>query len=79
MSPRDETPKEWTEARALLLHRLSEIEDKTRSLEAKIVQQNETITELKLKIGGIAAGISVAIGILSWLLSNFGITFGRKP
>ena len=76
--PRDETPKEWAEARALLLHRLSEIEDRAKSLEARIAKQNEIITELKIKIGGIAAMISAGIGILSWLLSNFGISFGRK-
>ena len=78
MQNRDETPKEWAEARALLVHRLSEIERKTRELDEKIAAQNSVITELKLKLGTIAAGVATAISIISWLLTHFGISIGRK-
>ena len=77
MAP-DETPREWAEARALLVHRLSEIEARTRELEQRIAKQNETLSELKLRIGAIAAGIATLVSAISFVLSHFGVTIGRK-
>ena len=77
MAP-SETPKEWAEARALLIHRLTEIETRTRELEQRIAKQNETLSELKLRIGTIAAGIATVVSLVSFILSHFGITIGRK-
>ncbi len=78
VSKREDTPKEWNEARALLAHRLFEIEEKSKELEEKIAKQNELLSELRIKFYGISAGIATLVSIIGWLLTHFGISIGRK-
>ncbi len=78
VSKREETPREWFEARALLAHRLFEIEEKNKELEEKLTKQNEMLSELKIKVYGISAGIATVVGLIGLVLSHFGITVGKK-
>ena len=70
-----QTPKEWAEARAQLVYRLRTIELEMTTLRKEITHQNELITELKLRVGTLAAGIAAAVSILTWLATHFG--FGK--
>ena len=71
MSPESNgTPKEWAEARALLVHRLNEQDKAIKELAEMVYKQREIIFDLRLKIGGLAAVISTAISFISWFLKG---------
>ncbi len=74
----DQTPKEWDQARALLVHRLGKLEEKLQCLEKEIGRNRELISELRIKVYGISAGIATLVGLIGVILSHFGITIGKK-